>query len=381
MATNLISLVMQFLTPDLIGRIATALGLDRDKVQTAVSSAVPGLLAALNNVAAQPGGAQRLADAARQQTGSLGNFASMLAGGGQSSFQASQVLSSLLGNQNQNALTEAIAKFTGLGQGATSSLLGMLAPIVMGIIGKHQGAAGDLDAKGIANLFASQKDNIAAVLPSDLGSLLSGTGILNSLRSAARTTTAASDEAIREASATRLVDAARQRGGAAPTSSNWLYWLLPLGAAAALLIYLAARPTEQVSAGAVESNYTATSTATPEAVWKKVGDFCGIATWHPAIEKCVLSDDGKMRTLSLKGGGTIVETLVSRDENAHLYTYKIVSSPLPVSDYVSTIKVLPEGSGSLIVWTGNYKAKGASDADAKTTIDGIYKAGVDAIAK
>jgi hypothetical protein len=248
MATNLISLVTQFLTPEMIGRIATALGLDRNKVQSAISSAVPGLLAALNDIANQPGGAQTLANAARQQTSSLGNFASTLAAGGQSSFQASQILSSLLGNQNQNALTEAIAKFTGLGQGATGSLLGMLAPIVMGIIGKHQGAAGGLDAKGIANLFASQKDNIAAALPSGLGSLLSGTGMLNSLGSAARTATGASSEAIREASATRLVEAARQRGvGTASTSSNWLYWLLPLGAAAALLIYFAARPTEQVA--------------------------------------------------------------------------------------------------------------------------------------
>ena len=247
MATNLVSLVMQFLTPDMVGRIATALGFDRNKVQSAISGAVPGLLAALNNVATQPGGAQRLADAARQQTSSLGNFASMLATGGQSSFQASQVLSSLVGNQNQNALTEAIAKFTGLGQGATGSLLGMLAPIVIGIIGKHQSAAGGLDAKGIANLFASQKDNIAAALPSGLGSLLSGTGMLNSLGGAARTATAASSDAIREASATRLVDAARQRGATASTSSNWLYWLLPLAAAAALLIYFAARPTEEVA--------------------------------------------------------------------------------------------------------------------------------------
>jgi hypothetical protein len=117
----------------------------------------------------------------------------------------------------------------------------------MGIIGKHQGAAGGLDAKGIANLFASQKDNIAAALPSGLGSLLSGTGMLNSLSSAARTATAASSETTREASATRPVDAARQRGGTVSTSSNWLYWLVPLGAAAALLIYFAARPTEQVA--------------------------------------------------------------------------------------------------------------------------------------
>ena len=39
-----------------------------------------------------------------------------------------------------------------------------------------------------------------------------------------------------------------------------------------------------LSAGAVESTYKATSTAAPEAVWKKIGDFCGIATWHPAVK-------------------------------------------------------------------------------------------------
>jgi Bacterial protein of unknown function (DUF937) len=240
MATNLVSLVTQFLTPDMIGRIATAFGFDRSKIQSAIDAAVPGLLAALNNVATQPGGAQKLADAARQQVGSLGNFASVLAAGGQSSLleKGTQMLSSLVGGQNQNALTEAIAKFTGLGQGATGSLLGMLAPVVMGIIGKHQGAAGGLDAKGVANLFASQKDNIAAALPSGLGSMLSGTGMLNSLAGAARTATAASNEAIREASATRPV---------APASSNWLYWLLPLAAAAAILFYFATRPTEQVA--------------------------------------------------------------------------------------------------------------------------------------
>jgi hypothetical protein len=34
MAINLVSLVMQFLTPDMIGRIASALGLDRNNTQT-----------------------------------------------------------------------------------------------------------------------------------------------------------------------------------------------------------------------------------------------------------------------------------------------------------------------------------------------------------
>ena len=249
MAINLVSLVNQFLTPDMIGRIAVALGLDRNKVQSAVSAVVPALLAAFNNTANQPGGAQKLADAAKQQAGTLGNFAGMLSGGRQSSLleTGTQMLSSLVDGQNRNALTDAVARFTGLGQGATGSLLGMLAPAVMGIIGQHHGATRAIDASGIANLFANQKDNIAAAMPSGLGNLLSGTGLLSSLGDAARTATAESSDAIREASATRLVDAARQRGGTASASSNWLYWLLPLGAAAALLIYFAARPTEQVA--------------------------------------------------------------------------------------------------------------------------------------
>src|SRR6516162_1191962 len=251
MATNLVSLVMQFLTPDTVGRIATALGFDRNKVQSAISGAVPALLAAFNDVAAQPGGPQKLADAARQQTGSFESLASVLAAGGQSSLvdKGSQLLSSLVSGQNQNTLIGAITKFTGLGQGASDSLLGMLAPIVMGTIGQHQSATGALNANGIANLFASQKDNIAAALPSGFGNLLSGTGLLNSLGDAARTATAAGSEAARAAtSAARTVSQSGQRvaSTAAATSSNWLYWLVPIAAAAALLLYFAVRPTEQV---------------------------------------------------------------------------------------------------------------------------------------
>jgi hypothetical protein len=137
-----------------------------------------------------------------------------------------------------------------------------------------------------------------------------------------------------------------------------------------------------VAALAVESNYKATSTSSADVVWGKVGDFCGIANWHPAVAKCELSHGKKIRTLTLKGGGTIVERLLKWDEKGMSYTYTIVSSPLPVTNYVSTIKVVSAGTGSDVVWTGKYKAKkGTSDADAQKTIDGIYKAGVDALAQ
>ena len=45
MATNLVSYVMQFLTPDMVSRIAAALGLNRSDAQSGMNAAVPALLA------------------------------------------------------------------------------------------------------------------------------------------------------------------------------------------------------------------------------------------------------------------------------------------------------------------------------------------------
>jgi hypothetical protein len=142
MATNLVSLVAQFLTPDVISRIASALGLDRNNVQTAIAAAVPALLAAFTGAATKPGGAQGLVDAVKQQSSLLDGFSSMI-GAGQSSGQSSladkgaTLLSSVIGGQDQSALAGAVSKFAGIGQNKGGSLLAMLTPLVMGVIGKQ----------------------------------------------------------------------------------------------------------------------------------------------------------------------------------------------------------------------------------------------------
>jgi hypothetical protein len=144
----------------------------------------------------------------------------------------------------------------------------------------------------------------------------------------------------------------------------------------------AAAATLLISTGvafALDSSVTMTSSMSPDALWKKVGDFCGIGDWHPAVEKCVLSTDGKQRTLALKGGGAVVEGLESVDNANHTYTYTILSGPLPVTNYHSTISVSPDAKGSSLKWVGKYDAKGASDADAKKVIDGIYESGEKAL--
>ncbi|SMD05564.1 Polyketide cyclase / dehydrase and lipid transport [Fulvimarina manganoxydans] len=123
--------------------------------------------------------------------------------------------------------------------------------------------------------------------------------------------------------------------------------------------------------------------ASPDTVWQVVGDFCAIGDWHPAVESCEDGEaDGKeRRTLTLKGGGTIVEELVSRDDAAHTYTYRIVESPLPVANYESTISVSGEGDTATLSWSGTFDAANATDEEAENAIGGIYDAGIQAIAE
>jgi Bacterial protein of unknown function (DUF937) len=204
MAINLVSLVMQCLTPDMIGRIATALGLNRNNVQPAIGAAVPALLA-----------------------GFSGKFAGMLGAGGQTSLaeRGSQMLASLLGGQEQTALAGAVGKLAGLGQGGSGSLLGMLGPAVIGTISRKQQGTGAIDAGSIAGLLANQKDNIAAALPAGFGNLLGGTGLLDVLGGAARTATAAGGEAARAATSTIRAVSDTDRRAAGTASSAPLNWL------------------------------------------------------------------------------------------------------------------------------------------------------------
>ena len=113
---------------------------------------------------------------------------------------------------------------------------------------------------------------------------------------------------------------------------------LPLAAMTAFIVSVA-------SAHALDSTVIKKSSMAPDALWKKVGDFCGIGSWHAAVEKCVLSADGKQRTLSLKGGETIVEELEDWDNLNRSYRYRLLSG-LPVTNYHSTLIVTTDGVGS-----------------------------------
>jgi mxaD protein len=130
-------------------------------------------------------------------------------------------------------------------------------------------------------------------------------------------------------------------------------------------------------------------------VWATVKDFDGLNKWHPGFSADELASGsngrvGAERKLTIKDGPSFTERLTAYDDAKHSYQYRIVESPLPITDYVSRISVRPgHGGGSEVIWSGTFKRKNTSDnppeaeSDAGVTklVKGVYRGGLDNLKK
>jgi hypothetical protein len=121
--------------------------------------------------------------------------------------------------------------------------------------------------------------------------------------------------------------------------------------------------------------------ASPDAVWAVIRDFGGIADWHPACSASSSETVGSdiHRTIVVGDGGRIVEKLEGQTDSS--YSYSVISGPLPVQDYLSTLSVEASEGGSTIHWSGRFNAKGVPDEKAREVIGGIYDLGLGALKK
>lgn len=113
-------------------------------------------------------------------------------------------------------------------------------------------------------------------------------------------------------------------------------------------------------------------------VWKVVGDFNGLTKFSPAIAQSTVEGEGvgALRTLQLAEGGTIVERLESYDADERTLSYSIVESPLPLKDYLSTMRVATTDEGCHVEWGGTCEADGATDHEVEQLLLGIYSGGL-----
>jgi uncharacterized protein DUF937 len=247
MAINLVSLVSQFLTPQMVSTLARALGVNEAVAQKVVAAAVPAILASLGTAAAAPGGAQKISDAISNSDPDILTKLGQAAAGGNTRFlnEGATLLNGLLGGGGLASLAGAISQYSGAPHPATQTLLGTATQAAVGTIGQ-QDPSNWSDPSAILSMLNSQKGAISAALPPEVSKLLGASGLLaglggaaaaatqtaaSTVSSAAATASSAASSAARSAEgAARSAEAAASRvpAAAASTSSGFPMWAIIL---------------------------------------------------------------------------------------------------------------------------------------------------------
>lgn len=183
MSFNIVDLVKDQISGSLMGQMGSMLGNESSLAAGAVDNAVPALLEGLRNSTSTTDGADSLFQAVQDQDDSLlDNLGDMLGGGQGSSVidNGTSMLGTLFGSGGLGSLGGVLSAVSGLSKGGSGSLLGMLAPIVVGVL-KRKVMGNGLNAGGLASMLMGQKDNIGGSMPVGLTDQMSSSGFLSSI--------------------------------------------------------------------------------------------------------------------------------------------------------------------------------------------------------
>jgi hypothetical protein len=168
--------VTNLLSGEAMTQLSTTVGAGPNSVGKAIAAAVPALINGMADKAKQAGGANALlgllnSDANRASGVSdgslLGNVSALLSN--PSAFGGIEMLQSLFGTGLPN-VEQKVSRVSGLPVGTTGRLLPVLAPILMGLLGKQVTAKG-LDAAGMTRFLSDQQGFLRASAPGLIGFL------------------------------------------------------------------------------------------------------------------------------------------------------------------------------------------------------------------
>ena len=142
-------------------QISQMLGANPTVTQNAIQMALPMILSGLAKNAAQPEGAESLANTLQEKHdgGILSNLSGYLNNSGATQNDDGIGILGHIFGQNQGAAAQQVSKNTGLDVGQVAQLLITLAPIVMGYLGRQKQQQ-NLDAGGLSGLLNEQQQQM-----------------------------------------------------------------------------------------------------------------------------------------------------------------------------------------------------------------------------
>ena len=131
-----------------------------------------------------------------------------------------------------------------------------------------------------------------------------------------------------------------------------------------------------------------TINAPVDIIWKALSSFSDVEKYIPLVIRSTVegSGVGAKRTCIIpnQSGGEeeIQEEMKSLDNDARTFSYSIISSPLPVENYLSTVKVQDLGNEKCEVeWSSTFEPKGMAEEEVVKMIEGVYLAVIDGLKK
>ena len=174
--SGLEDILSQALGGGALSKIAGQLGTDEEGAKKAVGTALPALLSRLKQNADDPAGAEALANAVKKDhDGSILDNLDGFLGGGHTTGPGDRILGKVFGNDKADTV-QSLSQKTGLGGSQMSGLLGMLAPLLLGALGRQGAQSGGLQASGLSGMLGGLLGGGGGGLGGMLGGLLGGGG-------------------------------------------------------------------------------------------------------------------------------------------------------------------------------------------------------------
>ena len=128
--------------------------------------------------------------------------------------------------------------------------------------------------------------------------------------------------------------------------------------------------------------------APAQGVWDVIRDFNALSRWHPSIADSRIENSqaadkvGCIREIRLRDGARIREQLLTLSDFDYQCTYSILESPMPVSNYIATLKLTPitDGNRAFAEWSAEFDCDEAQERELAENIgQGVFQAGFNAL--
>jgi len=178
MSFNFLQTAKELFNNEIVSKASTFLGEKPANTQKAVDATIPIIGDALIDKSKTVSGSEIILNLIRDGNHSgnfLQNMLGMFDDNGSILNKGANAAKNLFGDKT-SSIANAVSEYAGVKASSAYSLLAMITPVILGLLGKHSNE-GNLNPSGFSAFMNNQKSKLAAFIPAGLGTYLSSFGL------------------------------------------------------------------------------------------------------------------------------------------------------------------------------------------------------------